>query len=512
MLTRATSTPVVEHTLLETLQQRDGQPAATAALVTADSVWSADQVTEAAERVARAVAPRVTTGEAVVVACADPIWRHVAYLGVGRVGAIAVSLPPGSALARAQQQAGLSEASHVIHDGDAAWAAAIAPRIPAIPVQELASEAAAHRLPTDVTAHHPCHIAFTSGSTGTPKPTYATHASAVAGMLHIAESLDIGIADRLSHLDMGGFGGLWGHPTIAMLRGASMHFFDFGTHGPGRLADWIDDSRLTYLMGVPSIWRLLVASLTPGRKLSSVRAVQFGGEAAHVADATAILRHLEPDAVVFGGYGTSEHHTLAWGPVQPRDIALGGVIPAGWPLPDQPIIAVDAEDNEVAVGELGRLVVTGRHFSNKSPRPETLGSADPAPFRREFTGDEGRILSDGRILVVGRADDAFNVAGNRIDPSEVESAIMTHPDIAEAAVMADAAQEAVVAVIALVPEHQARDGFETELRTHVRERLPAAMVPSKIHLVESLPRMATGKVDRLGLTRSFAGAQPHTPS
>src|SRR4029079_11380093 len=109
--------------------------------------------------------------------------------------------------------------------------------------------------------------------------------------------------------------------------------------------------------------------------------------------------------------------------------------------------------------------------------PDPFGAPGARMFR---SGDLGRFRPDGALELVGRADDQVKVRGIRVEPAEIEGALHGHPAVREAAVVADG-DRLVAFVVGGEPE---------ALRAHLLQRLPSALVPSPIHLVESLPRTA----------------------
>jgi acetyl-CoA synthetase len=129
------------------------------------------------------------------------------------------------------------------------------------------------------------------------------------------------------------------------------------------------------------------------------------------------------------------------------------------------------------------------------------------------TGDQGRMDEDGYLWYQGRSDDVIKSAGYRIGPAEIESCLVKHPAVANAAVIgkADDARGAIVkAFIVLQPGNLATDKLVEEIQAHVRGRLAPYEYPREIEFIEALPMTTTGKVQRKELRRLEESKQPQS--
>jgi acetyl-CoA synthetase len=174
---------------------------------------------------------------------------------------------------------------------------------------------------------------------------------------------------------------------------------------------------------------------------------------------------------------------------------------------------VDINGESVAPGVSGRLIL-------KRPFPHFMRTIwnDPARFEKDWlelshcyiTGDLAMKDEDGYISVIGRADDVLNVAGHRIGTAEVESALVSHPAIAEAAAIGipdPLKGEAIVAFVQLRAGHQASDTLLAALIDHVRRELGPIATPSAVKFVAALPKTRSGKIMRRLLKAQETGAE-----
>jgi acetyl-CoA synthetase len=185
------------------------------------------------------------------------------------------------------------------------------------------------------------------------------------------------------------------------------------------------------------------------------------------------------------------------------------------PLPGISVTLLDDEGNEVEQGT-GILVVT-------APWPSmlrTLHNDDDRYVQTYFdrfgprtyvVGDAARRDEDGYIWIIGRIDDVINVSGHRLSTAEIESALVTHPTVAEAAVVATADEltgQAVVAYVSLRAGVSAEPALEAELREHVGVRIGKLARPKRIMWADELPKTRSGKIMRRLLRDLVEGREP----
>lgn len=182
-------------------------------------------------------------------------------------------------------------------------------------------------------------------------------------------------------------------------------------------------------------------------------------------------------------------------------------IPIGRPLANRTIYLLDPYGNPVPVGVAGELYIGGaglaRGYLN---RPEiTAEKFVPNPFSDEpgarlyKTGDLARYLSDGNIEFLGRVDHQVKIRGFRIELGEIEAVLGHHPAVREAVVVATEDLPGEKRLVAYVVAEQEPPPTIGELRRFLRETLPEYMVPAVFVLLEALPLMTNGKIDRRAL-------------
>jgi acetyl-CoA synthetase len=184
------------------------------------------------------------------------------------------------------------------------------------------------------------------------------------------------------------------------------------------------------------------------------------------------------------------------------------------PLPGISVDVVTREGKPVPAGSGGYLII-------KKPWPAMLRTiyGDPERYKDQywsqipgayFTGDGARKDADGYIWVMGRVDDVINVSGHRLSTMEVESALVAHPLVAEAAVVArpdEIKGSAIAAFVTLQVGNEPTDELKAELRTWVGKEIGSLAKPDEIRFTDSLPKTRSGKIMRRLLRELAAGGE-----
>jgi amino acid adenylation domain-containing protein len=336
------------------------------------------------------------------------------------------------------------------------------------------------------------YVLYTSGSTGRPKGVVITH-----------DNLRLSTAARLQVYDERPERFLL-LPSIAFDSSVAGLFWtlctgstlivptDDDARDVSRLVELIERERVTALLCVPSLYAHLLQRAAP---LRSLRMVIVAGESCPsrlVADHFAALPHVR----LFNEYGPTEG--TVWASVHEmtredddRAVPIGRPIPGvrievrdrlGRALPPRLPGRATIVGPTVASGYWRRDDLTAERFANIAP------GRDPAE-RRYRTGDRMAWTAEGRLQFLGREDEQVKLRGVRIEPEEIEAAILEHSGIAEAAVVS---RDSSLVAFVTVRAGGTSDGW----RAVAAQRLPAHMMPARVVEVAELPRLPNGKVDR----------------
>jgi amino acid adenylation domain-containing protein len=352
------------------------------------------------------------------------------------------------------------------------------------------------------------YVMYTSGSTGTPKGLMHTHASGLAYAKLSAEQYGVTHTDRLGnhsplHFDMSTFeyftGPLCGATTVIIPEPI--------TKLPASMSKLVETERLTIWYSVTTaIVQMILRGALAQRDWSALRWINYGGEP-FPPQKLRELQKLVPHAHISNVYGPAEVNQCTYYTVPLLAENYDESIPIGHIWPDTEGLLLDADDQPVAPGEIGALVVRtptmmrgywGRPDLNAKAfyRRKTFEHYDDVFYR---TGDLMKVDEQGLLRFYGRADRQIKTRGYRVELDEVETALSLHPAVGECAVYAVPDGEGSQLVEAAVILKKEMPVTEAILRTEVATRVPPYAVPHRILLLEEFPRTGTGKIDRRAL-------------
>ncbi|QDQ09903.1 amino acid adenylation domain-containing protein [Streptomyces spectabilis] len=366
------------------------------------------------------------------------------------------------------------------------------------------------------------YVIYTSGSTGLPKGSGVGHRAVVdlaadrvwAGgaqervLLHNTPTFDMAVYE------------LW----VPLLNGGTIVLAPPGRLDVDTYAAVITERRVTALLITPGLLSLL-ADAHP-HCLGGLREVWAGGEALPAETVARLLRD-RPEAVVVNGYGPTEAAVFATCRRFTAADRLGPTVPIGRPLDNTRAYVLDDLLRPVPPGVEGELYLAGSGLARGYVRRPALTAerfvACPfgAPGARMYrTGDVVVWTADGELLFRARVDDQVQVRGYRVEPGEVEAALMTHPGVGGAVVVARESPggggKRLVAHVVAAAESGGRaagagaaatdgplapDGplVPEGLRAHLARRLPPYMLPAAFVAHDAFPLTPHGKVDRRAL-------------
>lgn len=354
----------------------------------------------------------------------------------------------------------------------------------------------------------PFMIIYTSGTTGRPKGTVHVHMGfPLKAAMDLAYCFDVRIADRvLWYTDIGWMMGPW-LIMGTLLLGATMVLYDgVPDHpSPDRLWEVVERHRVTVLGISPTAIRALMRHGTdpPHRHdLSSLRILGSTGEPWNPEPWTWYFEHVGGGRCPIMNYSGG---TEISGGIVCCDL-LHPQVPTAFTGPI-PGIAADVYDEHGrsvrGTGAVGELVITQpwpgmtRGFWKDPQRYlDTYWSRWPGVW---VHGDWVRADADGFWYILGRSDDTLNVAGKRIGPAEVESALTTHPAVSEAAAIGvphDVKGEVIACFVVLRPGHEPAEALRDELKQVAAAHLGKALAPDDIRFVRDLPKTRNAKIMR----------------
>lgn len=343
-------------------------------------------------------------------------------------------------------------------------------------------------------------IIYTSGSTGEPKGVVSTHYNMVAA----ATSITTYLANKeddiiLSTLPLSFDYGLYQIIMVTLFGGTVVLEKSFGF--PYRVIERLVQERVTGFPIVPTMVAILLQMENLGRfNFSSLRYMTNTAAALPLSYIDR-LRSLFPQVTLFSMYGLTECKRVSYLPPEELDRRPGSV---GIPIPNEEVFIVDENGEEVGAGKVGELVVRGLNvMQGYWNRPEeTARTFRPGRYRGEtllYTGDLFRCDEEGFLYFVARKDDLIKTRGERVSPKEVENALCALEGVVECAVIGVPDEILGQAIKAFVVCDGNGRVSEERVLAHCSKSLEPFMIPKYVEFRESLPKSASGKIDRKSL-------------
>ena len=363
--------------------------------------------------------------------------------------------------------------------------------------------------PEPLDSEQPLFMLYTSGTTGKPKGVVHTTGGYMTSA-YITAKWVFDLKDEDTFFCTADIGWVTGHSYIVygpLLNGATSLMYEGAPNYPTAERFWsiVEKYRVSIFYTAPTAIRAFIkwGDQWPAKHdLSSLRLLGTVGEPINPEAWIWYRKHIGGDRCpIVDTWWQTETGTMMIAPVP-------GAVPtkpgsATRPLPGIIADVVDRSGKTVGVNEGGFLVI-------KRPWPSMMRTiyGDPERFRKQywsdiegvyFTGDGARRDEDGYFWIMGRIDDVINVSGHRIGTMEVESALVSHPTVAEAAVVGrpdDLKGQGIVAFVTLAAGHSPVPSLKDDLKVHVGKSIGSFAKPDEIRFTEGLPKTRSGKIMR----------------
>lgn len=342
------------------------------------------------------------------------------------------------------------------------------------------------------------YVLYTSGSTGQPKGVQITHRAVVNFLTSMRRQPGLGPEDVMLAVTTLTFDIAGLELFLPLTTGARVVIASRAVATDGKqLARLLDESGATVMQGTPATWQLLLQAGWAGNPRLKILC---GGETLPVDLARKLL---ERGQAVWNLYGPTE--TTVWSAaarIEPdRPIVLGG------PIANTQFYILDRGLEPRPVGLPGELFIGGEGLARGYlRRPElTAERFVSCPFdaqngaRMYRTGDRARYLPDGSVEFLGRLDQQVKLRGYRIELGEIEAVLRQHPSVGEVVVMIREDVPGDQRLVACVEPQPRGSLVTTDLRHHLRIKLPEYMIPSSFVIMKKLPLNSNGKPDRKAL-------------
>ena len=451
-----------------------------------------------------------------IVADREPalIWT---MLAVARIGAIFIVLDSAYPEERMEVLARLA-APHIVlaNRGNASWdrASRIADLL-GLPTYDIEKIDCSDDCPDPdvvINPEDPAYFLFTTGSTGVPKCVSCSHDPLVHFVRWQAENFSFNADDRFTMLS-----GLSHDPLLRdiftpLSIGASIIIPESEDVmlKPGHLAQWFDKHRPTVTHITPPLAQILIAKTPQPIVVPSLRNAFMGGDILRPELAQALVK-FAPNVKVVNFYGSTETPQAASYFLWDDDMSKI-TVPIGRGSDGFQIGVLDRYGRLCGPGAQGEIAVRSRYLSqgyvqagiiDLSPADRGLDSHGEATIYR--TGDRGYYLEDGNVMLIGREDDQIKIRGYRVNLAEVTAVLLNRPEVSAAIALAtgDEGNRQIIGFVSGSPHL----GDGSALLDDLLNEVPSYMVPSRVVVLDSIPLLPNGKIDR-NLLNEYAMQKP----
>jgi acetyl-CoA synthetase len=454
---------------------------------------------------AQAISDRIHDSKATCVITQDGTYRRGAEIKLKPTVDVAVAQCPSVHSVIVFKRTGTTQ--NMQADRDHWWHELMATASDDCPAEHLDSE-------------HPLYLLYTSGTTGKPKGILHTTGGYAVGT-YITSKWVFDLRDEDIFWCTADIGWVTGHSYVIygpLQNGATVVMYEGGPvyPQPDRFWEMIDRHKVTVLYTAPTAIRafMRLGEQWPAKHpMKSLRLLGSVGEPIN-PEAWMWYRSVigHNNCPIVDTWWQTETGVIMISPLPGATATKPGSCTR--PLPGVKVEVVTREGTPVPAGSGGYLVI-------RKPWPSmTRGIyGDPERFKEQywsqipgsyFTGDGARQDEDGYIWVMGRVDDVINVSGHRLSTMEVESALVAHPKVAEAAVVGrpdELKGQGITAFVTLQLGNDTSDALKEELRTWVGKEIGSLAKPDDIRFTDSLPKTRSGKIMRRLLRELAAGGE-----
>ncbi len=373
---------------------------------------------------------------------------------------------------------------------------------------EVASVSAKHEAKA-FDSEHPLFVLYTSGSTGKPKGILHTSGGYLTGTYSTCKYI-FDMRDEDIYWCTADIGWITGHSYIVygpLAAGATQVMYEGAPNFPdfGRFWKMIEDYGVTIFYTAPTAIRAFIKAgddLPAAHDLSSLRLLGSVGEPINPEAWNWYYKHIGGGRCpIVDTWWQTETGAIMISPIPGATPCKAGT--ATLPFFGIDAAVLDDAGNECKPGEDGRLVI-------RKPWPAMIRTiyGDEERYKTTYwsdypglytAGDGARRDKDGNFWIIGRLDDVLNVSGHRLGTAEIESALVSHPAVAEAAVVGrpdDLKGQAVAAFVTLKSGYEETPELKAELRNHVGKVIGAIAKPDDLHFAPGLPKTRSGKIMR----------------
>ena len=383
-------------------------------------------------------------------------------------------------------------------------------------------------VPATINPDNLAYIMYTSGSTGKPQGVQVTISQVESYLQALNEIVKIQPHDIYLHSASFTFSSSIRQLLLPLSQGAKVVITSqSNTSNLLSLIELIQSENITVFDTVASVWNCLLIGLAEIAESaespfvnSQIRLAIFSGGLLTAQLLDRVRRNFLQPPQVINIYGQTETIGVCAYLVPAEFDRQAGYVPVGYPYRHHQLYILNDLFQTVEGAEIGELCVVGKSFGRGYLNNPELNSRKfiPNPFgadeQQELlyrTGDLARYLADGSLEIVGRQDFQLKIRGMRVEVEEIETVLMEHPDVRQAAVVGRADRSGEQTIVAYIVSHQSQLNIR-DLRSFLSVKLVDYMIPSAFELIEALPLTSNHKLDRKRLPAPSRETYPIVPA
>lgn len=501
------------------------------AICQGEQSWTYQQLLCKAEAIAHALQQQGVQPGTIIAVTGDRSFGLIASLvGVLMAGGVLLTIAPILPTARQQAMLTVAQAKWLIFvDGKQNKLNDFEAELPVLKIDPDTADLieqqfesfpqASDRLP-ELSPNQAAYLFFTSGTTGTPKGVLGVHKGLAHFLTWQRETFSITPRDRVAQLTGLSFDVVLRDIFLPLSSGATLCLpTPENEASPTRILAWLERQKISVLHLVPTLAKTWLLNAPENVSLADLRWIFFAGEPLTESLIRKWRETWSNASSIVNLYGPTET-TLAKCFHVIDGLPQAGIQPVGKPLPSTQALVLNRERQLCGIGEIGEITL-------RTPF-RTLGYINSLEKQKQHfienpflqneqdlvycTGDLGRYRLDGSLEILGRQDHQVKIRGIRIEPGEIEAALVKHPAVQQCVVVAreDKAgdQQLVAYVVANTDEFPAPGIF----RKALKQDLPSYMIPSAFVRLDSLPLTPNGKFDQTALPEPYSERLEKAPT
>jgi amino acid adenylation domain-containing protein len=342
------------------------------------------------------------------------------------------------------------------------------------------------------------YILYTSGSTGQPKGVMQNHRNVLHFIRNYTNKLHINAEDKLTLFSAYSFDAAVMDIFGALLNGATLYPINIREDSLANpVKEFIKKQEMTIYHSTPTVYRHFISTLMEDDRFPKLRLIVLGGEEVYKSDVDLYKQFFSENCIFINGLGPTESTVSLQYFIDKQTSNPQQTVPVGYPVDDTDVLLLNKAGEETELyGEIAlksAYVALGYWQKPKITQAAFLSDGKRRLYR---TGDMGRLRTDGCLEFVGRKDAQIKLRGYRIELGEIETILDQHVAVQESLVIVWEDSSDLKRLVAYVVPSSPQEELGEELRRFLKDKLPNYMVPSAFVILDKIPLLPNGKVDR----------------